>query len=77
MEAAASSARQKRVARLWLAGSIAALLAVLVLAVAGYWAYCQALPPYTPPRVQMPSPNAYDDYVAAPRRLPADRRDTG
>ncbi|MFN3648921.1 MAG: hypothetical protein ACK47B_04995 [Armatimonadota bacterium] len=71
MEAAASSPRRKRAARLWLAGSVATLLAVLALGVVGYWAYCQALPPYTPARVRMPSPNAYDDYVAAVALLPA------
>ncbi|MFN3648920.1 MAG: hypothetical protein ACK47B_04990 [Armatimonadota bacterium] len=41
-----------------------------VLGVAGYWAYCQGLPANRPPAVRMPSPNAYDDYVAAAALLP-------
>ena len=47
----------------WLA--VAAWVIVLTCSAAGWWGYANQVPEYPPRSVRLPSPNAYDDYLAA------------
>jgi hypothetical protein len=47
------------------------LICVLIAGAAGYWRYANQLPVYPAPTIVMPSPNAYDDYIAAAKMCQA------
>jgi hypothetical protein len=52
--------------------ALLALAAVLLAMAGGWWHYVNQIPDYPTPVATLPSPNAYDDYVAAAALLSAD-----
>jgi hypothetical protein len=55
---------------LFITGAVLGTLILLGALGAGYWKYANTLPPFQPPAVTMPAPNAREDFAAA-RQLAA------